>query len=153
MLLIKKAKVLLGNFWKRINILINDEGKIIKLFVSDKANKYLLSKVDAIYNADEKLALPGIIDMHVHFREPGYEYKEDFSTGSKAALKGGVTIVADMPNNKPRINNYVNFVKKLEIVRLKSYVDFMLYIEIPHDFNEFNTFLRRKEVFPAGVKI
>jgi len=153
LLLIKRAKVLLGNFWKRVNILVNDSGEIIKIYASDKANYYLISKVDKIYNADGMLALPGIIDMHVHFREPGYEYKEDFTTGSKAALSGGVTLVADMPNNKPRINNYENYVRKLDLVKSKSFVDFMLYIEMPHDLSELNHFMNKNEIFPAGVKV
>ncbi|HUV04543.1 MAG TPA: dihydroorotase [Armatimonadota bacterium] len=48
-----------------------------------------------------KLVLPGLIDMHVHFREPGFEYKEDITTGSKAAAAGGFTAVATMPNTNP----------------------------------------------------
>ncbi|MEM2056613.1 MAG: amidohydrolase family protein, partial [Thermoplasmatales archaeon] len=49
--------------------------------------------------------LPGGVDMHVHFRDPGEEYKEDFVTGSAAAVIGGTTTVFDMPNNKIPINN------------------------------------------------
>lgn len=45
------------------------------------------------------LILPGLIDPHGHLREPGAEQKEDFYTGSRAALKGGFTFVLDMPNN------------------------------------------------------
>lgn len=153
MLLIKRAKVLLGNFWRRVNILVNDNGYIVRMYNSDKANNYLINKVDKIYNADGLLALPGIIDMHVHFREPGYEYKEDFTTGSKAALSGGVTLVADMPNNRPRINSYENYIKKINRVKSKSYVDFMLYIEIPPDLSELKHFMSKNEVSPAGVKV
>lgn len=47
------------------------------------------------------LRLPGLVDAHVHLREPGYEYKEDFTTGTMAALAGGVTTVLDMPNTNP----------------------------------------------------
>ncbi|MEK7556802.1 MAG: amidohydrolase family protein, partial [Patescibacteria group bacterium] len=43
--------------------------------------------------------LPGLIDVHVHLREPGATYKEDFETGSRAAVKGGFTYILDMPNN------------------------------------------------------
>ena len=52
-----------------------------------------------------KIVVPGLIDMHVHFREPGQEYKEDFESGSKAAAAGGFTTVATMPNTKPVIDN------------------------------------------------
>ena len=51
-----------------------------------------------------KLVTPGLIDMHVHFREPGQEAKEDFSSGSKAAAAGGYTTVATMPNTKPVVD-------------------------------------------------
>ena len=49
--------------------------------------------------------LPGLIDVHVHMREPGDEYKEDFQSGTAAALSGGVTMVLCMPNTKPAIIN------------------------------------------------
>ncbi|MBU1952433.1 dihydroorotase family protein, partial [Patescibacteria group bacterium] len=47
--------------------------------------------------------IPGLIDGHVHFREPGGEAKEDWLTGSRAAVKGGITTVLDMPNNDPPV--------------------------------------------------
>ncbi|MBQ9479515.1 MAG: dihydroorotase [Selenomonadaceae bacterium] len=52
-----------------------------------------------------KIVVPGLIDMHVHFREPGQEYKEDFESGSRAAAAGGFTTVATMPNTKPVVDN------------------------------------------------
>ena len=52
-------------------------------------------------DAKGKHILPGIIDGHVHFREPGLGHKEDFTTGSTAAVCGGVTMVMDMPNVMP----------------------------------------------------
>ena len=48
-----------------------------------------------------KIVCPGFIDLHAHFREPGYEYKEDIMTGSKAAAIGGFTTVCCMPNTDP----------------------------------------------------
>jgi dihydroorotase len=47
----------------------------------------------------EVLRLPGLVDVHVHLREPGQTDKEDFDTGTRAALAGGFTTVLDMPNN------------------------------------------------------
>jgi dihydroorotase len=52
-----------------------------------------------------KILTPGLIDMHVHFREPGYEYKEDLESGAKSAAAGGFTTVACMPNTNPVIDN------------------------------------------------
>ena len=57
------------------------------------------------YDATGKIVTPGLIDMHVHFREPGQEAKEDFSSGSKAAVAGGFTTVATMPNTSPVVDN------------------------------------------------
>ncbi len=60
--------------------------------------------VDEIYDAAGKLVTPGLIDMHVHFREPGQEAKEDFLSGSSAAAAGGFTTVATMPNTSPVVD-------------------------------------------------
>lgn len=57
------------------------------------------------FNAVGKIVTPGLIDMHVHFREPGQEAKEDFLSGSKAAVAGGFTTVATMPNTSPVVDN------------------------------------------------
>src|SRR5262245_55849160 len=68
--------------------------------------------------------LPGVIDGHVHFREPGYEYKEDWTHGSTAAVMGGVTTVFDMPNVIPLTSNVEGAQIKKEIAEGKSYCDF-----------------------------
>ena len=60
---------------------------------------------DQVIWADGLTALPGLFDMHVHFRDPGLTYKEDIHTGAAAALAGGVTGVACMPNTKPPIDS------------------------------------------------
>ncbi|MGN0605407.1 MAG: dihydroorotase [Oscillospiraceae bacterium] len=58
-----------------------------------------------IINADGLTAIPSLMDMHVHFRDPGFTYKEDIITGASAAAAGGFTAVACMPNTKPAIDN------------------------------------------------
>ncbi|GAB6181094.1 dihydroorotase [Desulfotomaculum defluvii] len=58
-----------------------------------------------IIDAEGKLVCPGLIDIHVHLREPGYEYKEDIASGTKAAAMGGFTAVACMPNTNPVADN------------------------------------------------
>ena len=58
-------------------------------------------KAKKIIDATGKYVLPGAIDSHVHFRAPGYDYKEDWQTGTGAAARGGVTTVLEMPNTNP----------------------------------------------------
>lgn len=60
--------------------------------------------------------LPGLIDVHVHMREPGAEYKEDFQSGTAAALAGGVTMVLCMPNTKPTITDALAFQQALKVI-------------------------------------
>lgn len=60
---------------------------------------------DRIIDASGKFIIPGLVDMHCHLREPGYEYKEDIESGTKAAARGGFTAVACMPNTKPITDN------------------------------------------------
>ena len=58
-----------------------------------------------VVDASGCYVMPGLIDLHVHFRDPGLTYKEDIETGSKAAAKGGFTTVCCMPNTKPVVDN------------------------------------------------
>ena len=67
--------------------LVDDENKLHKPQTFDATGCYIL---------------PGIIDTHVHFRDPGFPEKADFATESRAALAGGVTSVIDMPNTNPQ---------------------------------------------------
>ena len=60
---------------------------------------------DIVIDAKGKVLTPGLVDMHVHFRDPGFEYKETIETGSRAAVHGGFTDVATMPNTNPVTDN------------------------------------------------
>ena len=81
------------------DILIED-GKI------NKVADFIVEDEDTnVIDADEKVVMPGFIDLHVHLREPGFEYKETIETGSKAAARGGVTSICPMPNTKPVIDS------------------------------------------------
>ena len=67
--------------------------------------------------------LPGLADVHVHFREPGFSYKETIRTGSEAALAGGFTTVCTMPNVKPAPDSMENLIRQLEIIRRDAVVE------------------------------
>ncbi len=99
-LLIRGGRVLdpANDFDGAADVLIVD-GKIVK--VAPDINY----SAQIEYDATGKLVTPGLIDMHVHFREPGQEAKEDFLSGAKAAAAGGFTTVATMPNTSPVVDN------------------------------------------------
>ena len=64
-----------------------------------------INREDEFIDAEGKIIAPGLIDVHVHFREPGFTYKEDIISGSKAAAKGGFTTVVCMANTNPAVDN------------------------------------------------
>ncbi|MEM2892344.1 MAG: dihydroorotase family protein [Thermoplasmata archaeon] len=82
---------------------------------------------DRIYRFGSKAVLPGAIDVHVHFREPGMTHKEDFETGSLAALHAGVTCVLDMPNTNPPSTTLATIREKRRLASSKSLADFGLF--------------------------
>jgi carbamoyl-phosphate synthase/aspartate carbamoyltransferase/dihydroorotase len=78
------------------------------------------------------LKLPGLIDPHVHMREPGAVHKEDWDTGTAAALAGGVTVVLAMPNTKPPIFDAATFDLALEAARTKARCDYAQFLGAGH---------------------
>ena len=102
-----------------------DHGKISAIKKTLKADTHL--------DAGKKLILPAGIDIHVHFRDPGFTHKEDFTTGSLAAAFGGITCVFDMPNTKPHTISVQSLVKKIQSAQQKSYVDFGIYAALTDD--------------------
>ncbi len=74
------------------------------------------------------MRLPGLIDIHVHMREPGGSHKEDWGSGTAAALAGGITTVLTMPNTNPAVTNQQTLKKVLEIAENRSYCDFAQFL-------------------------
>ncbi|MEM4327193.1 MAG: dihydroorotase family protein, partial [Candidatus Diapherotrites archaeon] len=108
-------------------------GKLMQknLLIEDGLIKYIGNekpKAEKEIDCKRKIVLPGAIDCHVHFRVPGQEYKEDWVSGSLAALHGGVTTVMDMPNNIPIIDTYEKLLKKHQLVSKSALVNFALYM-------------------------
>jgi dihydroorotase len=82
---------------------------------------------DEVFDGHGLHVLPGVIDGHVHFREPGLEHKEDFLSGSRAAVMGGVTTVLEMPNTVPPTSTAAEVERKRAVAEAKSYCDFGLF--------------------------
>lgn len=99
-MIIRNGNVVLKNSVEKKDILI-EKGKIVK--IADK----LCESCDKEIDATGLHIFPGLIDMHVHLRDPGFEYKEDIESGSKAAVKGGFTQICCMPNTNPIMDNKV----------------------------------------------
>ena len=96
-----------------------EEGRIVAL---DR-----ILKGETHIDMGSKIILPGSIDPHVHFRDPGMTEKEDFLTGSMAALQAGVTTVLDMPNTKPPVKDRQGIMDKKRVIRGRSFVDYGLF--------------------------
>ncbi len=96
-LLIKNGTIINSDSTIKANVLIEDS-KIIDIVEDEPL-------VDEIIDAKDMIIVPGLIDMHVHFRDPGYEYKDDIESGSKAAVAGGVTTCLPMANTNPLNDN------------------------------------------------
>ncbi|CAH2212254.1 dihydroorotase [Tepidibacter aestuarii] len=99
-LLIKNARVInpKTSFDKVTDVLIEDS--IVK-----KVHENIEEQVDREIDANGYILAPGFVDVHVHLREPGFEYKEDIKTGSLSAARGGFTTICAMPNTNPVIDN------------------------------------------------
>jgi len=101
--------------------IVVEDGKIQSLTKSS-----LSIQADTVLDARGNLVLPGMIDMHVHFRDPGFPDREDFQSGTSAAAAGGVTTVADMPNTVPSVTSVEALREKIEIIDRKALIDFAL---------------------------
>lgn len=119
-LVIEGAQVFIDFNLHRANVAV-ENGKIAKI------SKLPLKGTKRL-KLEGKILIPGLIDIHSHMREPGYTYKEDYITGSRAAAAGGVTMFVDMPNVKPPTDSLREFKIKKKIASEKSVVDFNHFI-------------------------
>lgn len=108
--------------------------KIVDGVVVEVGRDLPASGVDEVLDVKGCYVLPGVVDEHVHMREPGLEYKDDFEHGSKAAIKGGVTTVIEHPNTLPPVENASRLTSKAKLLESKAYVDFAL-LGVLHDGN------------------
>lgn len=106
-------------------------------------------KADETIDIKCNYIMPGFIDPHIHFRDPGLTQKEDFKTGSLSAANGGFTTVIDMPNTLPKTNTYDALKEKIEIAEKKSVVNFELQAET----NDLEEMKKMIELNPISFKI
>ena len=102
--LLKNGTLYLNNEFINQDILIEDG--IIKIIAEN-----IKDDEAQLIDCTNKLITPSFVDVHVHLRTPGFEYKEDLITGSKAALKGGYSHLCSMPNTSPCLDEY-NIIKE-----------------------------------------
>ena len=147
-ILIHNAKIINeGNSFKGSLLIEGD--KISKIFKGDVPEN-VIKHADVI-DADGKWVLPGVIDTHVHFREPGLTDKADFLTESKAAVAGGVTSFLDMPNTKPQTTSMALWNEKADIAAKKSLANFSFYLGATND--NINEIINVDKNKVCGIKI
>jgi len=116
---LKNGLVVNGTEICRANIYVKD-GKIAEITDVDY-------DAESIQDAAGLYVLPGCIDSHCHFRDPGATQKEDFAHGTRSAAVGGVTTVFDMPNTNPAVLNEADLENKKKYFADKAYVDYALW--------------------------
>ena len=105
MLLIKNGRVIDPARKKERNAdIVVKDGKIEKIYAEGTLPAEAEAAANQVLDAKGLVVAPGLVDVHVHFRDPGLEYKETLKTGGEAAARGGVTTVCAMPNTKPVID-------------------------------------------------
>ena len=107
--------------------------------VIERIAAQITAPADETLDAGGNLLLPGVIDPQVHFREPGREYKEDLGSGSRAAVKGGVTSFLEMPNTDPSTSNQAALDDKLRRAAEKCVANYGFFIgATPDNLDEIN---------------
>lgn len=106
------------------------DGKIAKIIPGDKPFDYGSATV---IDGTGKYLIPGVIDEHVHFREPGLTHKADIYTESRAAVAGGVTSFMDMPNTNPQTTTQELLQQKFDLAAEKSLANFSFYLGATND--------------------
>lgn len=139
-LILSNAKAYIDNEIVDCSLAIN-QGKIFK--IAKEAN---MPKAETKTDLKNLLVLPGLIDVHVHLRDEGKAYKEDFYSGTAAAAAGGITTVLDMPNNKPVTMSVEALRRRMKIAERKILVNVGFYSEFPKNMKETEEIIREGAV-------
>ena len=105
----------------------------VKKICSDEGTQFFIGEncvVLDVYNKNSYMLLPGFCDVHVHFREPGFSYKETIRSGSLAAARGGYTAVCTMPNLNPVCDSPEHLALQKELIRKDAVIDVLPYASI-----------------------
>lgn len=152
-LLLKNGSLLMPDGRIEREDLLIEKGKIVR------TGRIFVQEDMSVLDVSDSLILPGMIDPHVHFREPGYVAKEGIENGSKAALKGGVTTVFDMPNTHPPCDMAAVFEEKRALFAEKSLVNWGLHfmaspgmVHIPESAVAVKVFMARSSSRSAYTK-
>ena len=142
--LIKNGKIVTSEKIIKADILIED-GKIKGI-----GNKNI--SVDEIIDAEGKYILPGLVEVHGHLREPGFEKKEDIPHGTRAGIAGGFTSVIDMPNTNPPTTTVDLLQEKIKkIYPGRSFIDYAFFMGVSKDHLEELKKVNKKDI--VGIKV
>jgi dihydroorotase (multifunctional complex type) len=143
-LTIINAKILTDHGLVKGGVAIND-GKIYSIEAEER-----LPKAATTINAQGNLVLPGLIDVHTHLRDLNLEYKEDFYSGTCAALAGGFTTVLDMPNTLPLTDNSLRLREKMAVANRRIVANTGFYTCFPAETEELK---KLKNLGAMGCKV
>ncbi|HVO37015.1 MAG TPA: dihydroorotase family protein [Candidatus Acidoferrum sp.] len=118
-----------------------DDGRIVKI-----GKETRMPQADSKIDLHDLLVLPGLIDAHVHLRDEGKAYKEDFFSGTSAAAAGGFTTVLDMPNNDPVTMSVETLRNRMEKAERTVLVNVGFFSEFPKNLNEMEGIVRQGAV-------
>ncbi len=121
--LIRGGTVVTGQGTQDVDVVVSG-GKVRAWVLPDGTEDV---HADEVIDASGKYILPGVVDPHVHFNEPGKDEREDFASGSRAAAAGGVTTVVEMPNSLPPCHSREILERRIELAEEKMMVDFAFY--------------------------
>ncbi len=123
-LLISGAKVWLEDSFVQRDVLVED-GRVVEI-----SDHIAPREGVRVVEASGKMLLPGLVDMHVHLREPGYGYKETIASGTRASARGGFTTVCPMPNLNPAPDSLEHIKEQFDIIERDAIIDVLPYATI-----------------------
>ena len=112
-----------GEAMKKVNEMINANTEATAMDVSVVGSHSFSFDDISVYDLNGNFVFPGFCDVHVHFREPGFSYKETVKSGSAAAARGGYTAVCTMPNLSPVPDSVETLQRQLDIIESDSCID------------------------------